>query len=129
LGGLAAQKAQNREYRALTFISMKKARDFENAESIGIPINHLVSILRDSKRSKDVVEALHRGGFSTDEIGVLSGDEGVAKFDSAYGRRGLLAKLATSGVDMGDRDTDYIKEFRDAILNGQTVIIVMATCH
>jgi hypothetical protein len=57
---------------------------------------------------------------------VLSGAKRVVKFDSASGRKGWLAKLATSGVDLGDRDTDYIKEYRDAILNGQTVITVWA---
>jgi hypothetical protein len=84
-----ARKIENRDCQALNRYSvfMKKARKFENEESISIPTNHLLSIFRDSHRSKDVVEALHRSGFSREEIGVLSGEEGVAKFDSASGRR------------------------------------------
>jgi hypothetical protein len=30
--------------------------------------------------------------------------------------------MLTSGVDMGDRDTEYFKQYRRALLDGQTVI-------
>jgi hypothetical protein len=50
----------------------------------------------------------------------------AAKLDAASGKKGLFAKLATAGVDMGDRDTDYIKRYRRAVLNGRTVIAVAA---
>ncbi len=39
---------------------------------------------------------------------------------------GLFSKLATTGVDAGDRDTDYIREYRRALLKGSAVIAVDA---
>jgi hypothetical protein len=103
---------------------MEKAREFEDEESIAIPANHVLSILQDPNKSKEVVENLHRTGFSRDEIGVFMGAEGVAKLDSASGEKGFLAKLTTSGIDMGDRDSDYIKQYRNAVLKGKAVIAV-----
>ena len=37
-----------------------------------------------------------------------------------------FSPFLTSGVDMGDRDTDYIKQYRRALLNGRPVIAVVA---
>jgi hypothetical protein len=30
--------------------------------------------------------------------------------------------MATSGIDMGDRDTDYFQQYRKALLEGSTMI-------
>jgi hypothetical protein len=53
------------------------------------------------------VENLHRTGFSRDEIGVFMGAEGVAKLDSATGKKGFLAKLTmikTSTIATGNEE-------------------------
>jgi hypothetical protein len=101
---------------------MKKASEFDDQESLAIPVNHVLAIIMDSEDARDVVETLNHSGFSPDDIGVLKGMEDAAKLDAASGQNGLL----TSGVDMGDRDTDYIKQYRRALLNGRPVIAVVA---
>jgi hypothetical protein len=45
---------------------------------------------------------------------------------AATGKKGFFAKMLTSGVDMGDRDTEYFKQYRKALLEGHTVIGVEA---
>ena len=48
------------------------------------------------------------------------------RLDAATGKKGLFAKIFTSGVDMGDRDTEYFKQYRNALLAGRTVVGVVA---
>ena len=54
------------------------------------------------------------------------GIEDAEKLDAAAGKQGFFSKLFTPGVEMGDRDTDYLKQYRGALLNGRTVIGVVA---
>ena len=105
---------------------MKSASRFDNQESLTVPDNQILAIVMDADAAREMVEAFHQNGFSSDEVGVLTGSEGAEKFDAATGKNGFWAKLATSGVEMGDRDTDYIKQYRRALLNGRSVIGVVA---
>jgi hypothetical protein len=104
---------------------MKTAKEFENKESISVPANHILAIVRDSQ-AKNVVEALARAGLSADDMGVLTGRDDAEKLNAATGKEGFFAKMLTSGVDMGDRDTKYIEQYRNALLDGRTVIGVLA---
>jgi hypothetical protein len=106
--------------------TMKEANEFEDQESVVVSTNHLLALFSDADRVANAVKALHDNGFSSDDIGTLAGAEGVAKVDAASGKQGLFAKLLTSGVDMGDRDSAYIKEYRNAMLKGETVVAVVA---
>jgi hypothetical protein len=38
----------------------------------------------------------------------------------------LFAKLPIFGVDIGDRDSDYVKEYRQVLLDGKSVLAVVA---
>jgi hypothetical protein len=105
---------------------MEKASEFDDRESLTIPVDHLLAIVMDSDEAIGIVENLNHTGFSPSDIGVLTGKEDAAKFDAACGKKGFVAKLATAGVDLGDRDTDYLKRYRRAVLNGRTVIAVAA---
>ena len=67
------------------------------------------------------VETLNRSGFSPNDIGLLTGTAEAGKLDAATGKKGFFAKMLTSGVDMCDRDTEYFKQYRRALLDGQTV--------
>jgi hypothetical protein len=98
---------------------MEQASEFDDQESLIIPADHILAIIMDSDEATGIVETLKRNGFSPNDIGVLSGMEDAAKLDAACGKKGFFAKLATAGVDLGDRDTDYIKQYRRAVLNGQ----------
>jgi hypothetical protein len=105
---------------------MHKARKFDEVESLAIPANQVLAIFMDSDEAKQVVQALNQSGFSSGEIGVLAGSEDAGILDAAAGKQGFLSKLFTAGIDLGDRDTDYIKQYRRALLNGRTVIGVLA---
>jgi hypothetical protein len=105
---------------------MEKASEFDNRKSLTLPVDHLLAIVMDADEAISIVENLNHAGFAPDDVGVLADKEDAAKFDAACGKKGLVAKLATAGVDLGDRDTDYLKRYRRAVLNGRTVIAVAA---
>src|ERR1700750_586280 len=105
---------------------MEKARKFDDKESLTVPANQILAIITESGDANDVVQALNENGFLSDDIGVLTGTGDAEKLDAASGKQGFLSKLFTAGVEMGDRDTDYLKQYRRALLNGRTVIGVVA---
>jgi hypothetical protein len=105
---------------------MEKASKFDDKKSLTVPANQILAIITESGDANDLVRALNENGFSSDEIGVLTGTGDAEKLDAAAGKQGFLSKLFTAGVEMGDRDTDYLKQYRRALLNGRTVIGVVA---
>jgi hypothetical protein len=105
---------------------MEKASKFDDKESLKVPANQMLAIIMESGDANNVVRALNKNGFASDEIGILSGTGDAEKLDAAAGKQGFLSKLFTAGVEMGDRDTDYLKQYRRALLNGRTVIGVVA---
>jgi hypothetical protein len=105
---------------------MEKASKFDDKESLTVPANQILAILTDSDEANRVVRALSENGFSSDDVGLLTGTADAEKLDAAAGKQGFLSKLFTAGMEMGDRDTDYIKQYRRALLNGRTVIGVVA---
>jgi hypothetical protein len=108
-------------------IAMEQASQFDDRESLAIPANQVLAIVRNSAEAREIVQTLNRNGFRSEEIGVLSGTEDAEKLDPAAGKQGFLSKLTTVGVDLGERDTDSIKKYRRALLNGRTVVSVAAT--
>jgi hypothetical protein len=105
---------------------MKKAIEFDDTDSLQAPVNHILGIIESQSEAEAIVETLNKNGFSPDEVGFLSGTEGGAKLDAAAGKKGLFAKLATTGVDAGDSDTNYLTKYRRALLNGRAVLAVVA---
>jgi hypothetical protein len=105
---------------------MEKASKFDDQESLTVPANQVLAIIMDLSEAKEIVQILSRNGFPADEIGLLTGIEDAEKLDAAAGKQGFFSKLFTAGVEMGDRDTDYLKQYRRALLNGRTVIGVVA---
>ena len=101
---------------------MKSANKFDDQESLPVPDNHILAIIKNPEEAKTVVEILNGSGFSPDDIGLLTGEPGAEKLDAATGKKGVFAKMLTSGIDMGDRDTEYFKEYRQALLEGHTII-------
>ena len=108
------------------FRPMEQASEFDDQESLTIPADRILAIIMDLDEATGIVEVLNHNGFSPNDIGVLSGIDDAAKLEAASGKKGFFAKLATAGVDLGDRDTDYLKQYRRAVLNGRTVIAVAA---
>jgi hypothetical protein len=80
---------------------MNQASEFDDQESLNIPEKHLLALISNSEEGGQVVEALRQSGFKSEDIGFLSGTESAAKIDAASEKKGLLAKLATSGIDVG----------------------------
>ena len=105
---------------------MKTATKFDDQESLPVPDNHIFAIVPNSEEAGAIVETLNANGFSPDEIGILTGATDAERLDAATGKKGLFAKIFTSGVDMGDRDTEYFKQYRKALLAGRTVLGVVA---
>jgi hypothetical protein len=91
---------------------VSKATNFRGKESLGHPVNQLFAILDDSSKIDAVVAALNEAGIAAEDIGVLSGPTDAEKLDAAIGKEGLLAKLASAGADFGDKDNDYLREYR-----------------
>ena len=105
---------------------MEKASKFYDQESLTVPANQVLAIIVDLSEAKEIVQILSRNGFPAEEIGLLTGIEDSEKLEAAAGNQGFFSKLFTAGVEMGDRDTDYLKQYRRALLNGRTVIGVVA---
>jgi hypothetical protein len=101
---------------------MKSANKFDDQESLPVPDNHILAIIKKPEEVKVIVETLNKSGLTPDDIGLLAGEADAEKLDAAIGKKGIFAKLLTSGVDMGDRDTDYFKQYRRAVLDGYTMI-------
>jgi hypothetical protein len=108
---------------------MKSAIEFDDKEKLAVPINHILGVVNSDIEAAVIVDTLNKNGFSADEIGVLTGAEESTKLDAATGNKGLFSKLATAGVDAGDRDTDYLSKYRRALLSGRAVIAVVANNH
>jgi hypothetical protein len=90
---------------------MKKAIEFDAAENLAVPINHVVAIVNSDDEAAVIAERLNKNGFSADEIGGLTGTGDSAKLDAATGKKGLFSKLSTTGADAGDRGPGEIEEF------------------
>ncbi|HYY29776.1 MAG TPA: hypothetical protein VE860_17675 [Chthoniobacterales bacterium] len=101
---------------------MKIAKGFDNQESLPLPADQMFAIVDDSDKATRVAEVLNQNGFSRDDIGILVGPEDARKLDAATGMKGIFAKILATGIDMGDKDSDYIKKYRRALVNGRVVV-------
>jgi hypothetical protein len=101
---------------------MSIAEGFDNQESLPLPADQMLAIVDNAHEANRVAEALNRNGFTPDDIGILVGPEDARKLDAATGAEGIFAKIVTTGIDMGDKDTDYIKKYRRALINGRALI-------
>jgi len=111
-----------RDWRLSLFDDMKSAKRFDNQESLPLPADQMLAIVNDAQSAVYVAEMLNQNGFTPDDIGILVGPEDARKLDAATGAKGIFAKILTTGVDMGDKDTEYIKQYRRALINGRSVI-------
>ena len=100
----------------------ESANKFDDQESLPVPDNHILAIIKNPEEAKVIVETLNGSGFSPDDIGLLTGEADAEKLDAATGKKGFFAKMLTSGIDIGDRDTEYFKQYRRALLEGDTMI-------
>ena len=101
---------------------MKSANKFDDQESLPVPDNHILAIIKNPEEAKVIVEALNRSGFSPDDIRLLTEETDADKLDAATGKRGFFAKMLTSEIDTGGRDTEYFKQYRRAVSEGSTMI-------
>jgi hypothetical protein len=105
---------------------MKGGTDYESQDDLKNPANQVVAILPGEADLGGIVAALHQAGFSSDSIGVLSGRKDAHKLDAASGKQGWFAKLTHIGPDFGDLDAGHLKDYAEALRNGETVIAVTA---
>ena len=74
-----------------------------------------------TERKQKSLSKLYRSGFSPNDIGLLTGTTDAGKLDAATGKKGFFAKMLTSGVDKGDSDTEYFKQYRRALLDAAVI--------
>ena len=106
---------------------MKGATDYEDQGDLKNPVNQVVAILPREADVPTIIADLHKAGFESDAIGVLSGREDAHKLDAASGREGWLVKLAQIGPEFGDLDAGNMKDYAAALQHNETVIAVVAT--
>jgi hypothetical protein len=105
---------------------MKSANKFDEQESLPLPDNVILAIVTDSNEARIIIETLNRNGFSPDDIGLLVGKTDAEKLGAATGKKRFFAKMVTSGIDLGDRDKDYLEQYRRALLEARSVLGVVA---
>ena len=105
---------------------MKGAIDYESQDDLKNPVNQVVAILPGDADVGGIVTVLRQTGFSSDSIGVLSGRKDASKLDAASGKQGWFAKLTHTGPNFGDLDAGHLKDYAQALRNGETVIAVSA---
>ena len=108
--------------RSSLLANMNVAKGFDNQDSLPLPADEMLAIVDNAEQATRVAKMLNRTGFTADEIGILVGPEDARKLDAATGAKGIFAKILATGVDMGDKDADYIKKYRSALINGRSVI-------
>ena len=64
---------------------MKSANKFDDQESLPVPDNHILAIIKNPEEAEVVVEALNESGFSPDDIGLLKGEADAAKLEHVVG--------------------------------------------
>jgi hypothetical protein len=106
---------------------MKGATDYEDQGDLKNPVNQVVAIVPREADLATVVADLHSAGFAAHDIGVLSGRKDAHKLDAASGRQGWLTKLAQIGPGFGDLDAGNLKDYAEALREGETVVAVVAT--
>ncbi|HEX6566306.1 MAG TPA: hypothetical protein VF020_18590 [Chthoniobacterales bacterium] len=106
---------------------MKGATDYEDQGHLKNPVNQVVAILPREADVEGLVADLHKVGFASDDIGVLSGRDDAHKLDAASGRQGWLTKLAQIGPGFGDLDAGNMKDYAEALRRDESVIAVVAT--
>jgi hypothetical protein len=105
---------------------MKGATDYESQDDLKNPVNQVVAILPGDADVEGIVAILRQAGFPSDSIGVLSGRKDAPKLDAASGKQGWFANLTHIGPDFGDLDAGHLKDYAEALRNGDTVIAVSA---
>jgi hypothetical protein len=104
---------------------MQEASAFEGEQSLSHPEDQVYAIFDDVNKGRAAVTALNRQGIEPEKIGFLVGDQGSAKLDAATGKAGFLSRVAHMGLEMGDRDADYLSQYQKALSEGCAVIAVV----
>jgi hypothetical protein len=110
-------------------IRMDEAIDFEDEQSLGHPRNQVYAIIDDAENARRAAKELNIIGIEPANIGLLIGKEDATKLDAATGEHGFLAKVARIGLELGDRDTDYLAYYHRALVQGYAIIAVVTHDH
>jgi hypothetical protein len=108
---------------------MDEATDFQDQKSLAHPRDQVYAVIRVEESARRAAKELNQIGIEPAEIGLLLGKEDATKLDAATGEHGFLAKVARIGLEMGDRDDDYLAYYRRALLEGYAVVTVVTHDH
>lgn len=87
----------------------------------GHPIDQICAIVTSRDLLDKIVHALSENGFKPDAIDLLQGKRDAQKLDEATGKQGLLARVAKMWPEFGDRDSTYLVQYREALLQDEAV--------
>ncbi len=73
---------------------MKEASEFDDRDSLTLPANQVLAIANDLEEARGIVEILSQNGFSSEDIGVLTGTEDAKKLEAAIGKKGFIVQAA-----------------------------------
>jgi hypothetical protein len=108
---------------------MNEAKDFEDAGGLGHPRNQLYAIIKDAESALRAARELNYVGIKSADIELLIGKEDATKLDAATGKHSFLAKAVRIGLELGDRDSDYLAYYRGALMQDYAVIAVVTHHH
>ena len=98
----------------------------QDSDCIIYPTNKVIGIIDDAGDCKAALKDLKAAGFTTDDIGVLSGEEGAHRLDPTGEEHGPLARLARWIEKAGDMESEHVKRYEQEVLAGHFCIGVNA---
>jgi molybdenum cofactor biosynthesis MoaF-like protein len=97
----------------------------KDSEFISYPTNRVVGTINDSADAQAAIEELIEAGFSTDEIDVIYGEQGMRRLDPTGEKHGLLARLQRTFLQLNEEPKHLTHHVED-VLAGHFVIMVLA---
>jgi hypothetical protein len=93
---------------------------------ISYPSNKVVGFIDDPNDAQAALRDLKEAGFKTDEIEVLTGEEGARRIDVTGREHGPLARIVRSIQKLGDYESEHVKRHEQELLAGHFGIGVTA---
>ena len=103
---------------------MNQTNQVSEKNPISYPAKRIFAIFDEHNCARRTASILFEEGFRPAEVDLLSNLADRQKLNSGSGETGLLAKLATYGPEKRDRDNEYVKQYRQALLDGKLVLAI-----
>jgi hypothetical protein len=102
---------------------MNQTNQVSEKDPITYPTKRIFAIFDEHHCARRTASILFEEGFRPAEVDLLSNLVDRQKLNSGSGETGLLAKLATYGLEK--RDREYVTQYRQALLDGKLVLAIV----